>query len=580
MLDKQINLFSVNTDAFLTDRERYIKSSMMKIKNDMYDVSNAISNLGKNHIEEKNLLLDMHELLKEELKEIESDTKESLKLEFSRNLWLDKSNKNNIRTLDSKYIRYKDKNGVYKDNLNNIVSMFTSDLSRSFKIEKDELTKDIIVVEIWYYDVGKDLILNGFYLDGKKYVYFSSSAGQIRTKKAVFVEESKYEQCKSKLMCGLTIEDINKKGGMNINKFLAYLALCNSATETWKDIFHQEFDIDRCIVVDDFETNVSGVADYINHETYEIEENKEDDFMIPHMDGAGLIISSYTDKNFMVRLPWIKGLLGSFDYIRFLNENNCSAKVLDIWGKEYDIIEDNIQIIFTKSQLKMYKYYSSWDDYKKKFKDNNCDACVCNIEESYISNAKINYQMIQTLHDMSHDEIVGICKKSNQKIEKISNSLENMLEVFGVTENRPIHEKNYFKQALKLYPELIKDKSNKDTLRDLKNSLVNKYKSSKLEIDGKFMFVLPDLYAFCEWLFMGVENPVGLISNGEVSCKPYKNHSELDCLRSPSLYIEHAVRRNVYRKKYRNEMLESWFTTNAIYISTRDLISRTLQLDK
>ena len=69
-------------------------------------------------------------------------------------------------------------------------------------------------------------------------------------------------------MCGLTIERINnsKEKGMNINKFLAYLALNNSATDEWCG-----FDIDRCIVVDDFESEVFSEFDYIDSTTFEIE---------------------------------------------------------------------------------------------------------------------------------------------------------------------------------------------------------------------------------------------------------------------------------------------------------------------
>ena len=52
-------------------------------------------------------------------------------------------------------------------------------------------------------------------------------------------------------MCGLTVDHINKLGGINVNKFIAYLALCNSATDVWED-----FDIDKAIVVDDLETLV------------------------------------------------------------------------------------------------------------------------------------------------------------------------------------------------------------------------------------------------------------------------------------------------------------------------------------
>lgn len=71
---------------------------------------------------------------------------------------------------------------------------------------------------------------------------------------------------------------------MNPNKYLAYLALNNSATDVWKD-----FDIDKAIVVDDFETDVPGLVDYISDITYEIE-RKEMGATIPHMDGCGIML--------------------------------------------------------------------------------------------------------------------------------------------------------------------------------------------------------------------------------------------------------------------------------------------------
>lgn len=593
MLDKQINLFSVNTNAFLSDKEIEIKSDLVAKKKDYAKKEKELiakeKRIKKEKLKDDELKETLEDVksLKEELgklrgliKELEPIVSEKLKNELLNAVEKNKRRKNKkIRKLDERYVRYCTEDGEIKDNLNNIVSMFESDLTRSFGIETNELTKKVIVVEIWFYDLAQDLILNGFDFDEKHYVYFSSSAGQIRTKKAVFVEEEVYEKCKNKLMCGLTLDKINEKGGMNVNKYLAYLALCNSATETWFNIFDKEFDIDRCIVVDDFETLVKGNADHIDYETYKITENKEDEFMIPQTDGCGLIDSEYCDTNFMVRLPFIKGLLGSFDYKRFIRESGASGNVKDIWGKEYNILEDDIQIIFTKSQLKMYNYYESWDEYKSNFKQYKCDACVCNIEEKYISNAKINYQMLQTLHDMTNEEVVNICDKSNEKTRRISKSLENMLEVFGVSATKEINPNNHFKLALQMYPELMKDISNKDNLRDLKKSLVNKYKAGKLEVMGKFTFVLPDLYAFCEWLFLEQEAPSGMLSNGEVFCKLYKNYDELDCLRSPSLYIEHAIRKNVCNKRCNGQKLSDWFTTNAIYISCDDLISRILQLD-
>ena len=189
----------------------------------------------------------------------------------------------------------------------------------------------------------------------------------------------------------------------------------------------------------------------------------------------------------MVRLPFIKGLLGSFDFIGFIKKNNCTGKVIDIWGKEYDIVKDGIKIIFTKSQLKMYKYYNSWDEYKDNFKKYNCEACVCNMEEDKISNARINYQMLQSLYQMTDDEIVEICKSSNKKIKTVSDSLGNMLNFFGVYQDEFSDLfKDDYQKALKIYPELLNDPSAREDLKDLKNSLVKSYRSGKLDVIGKF----------------------------------------------------------------------------------------------
>lgn len=596
MLDRQINLFKVDTNAFLFPEENEQRKYLIKLKkvresfyktridNRESDINQTVKKLeakrnnGDDLKKYEEALIRFTDVIKKE----EVKWKNFILNSASENVkYNDTHKRKRIRELNENYLSYIDRQDGYKKvNLTNVVSMFESTLSRSFNIQRDELTYDIFIVEIYYYDIAQDIILNGFNYNGKHYVYFSSSAGQIRTKKAVFVNEEKYETCKSKLMCGLTVDKINECGGMNINKFLAYLALSNSATDLWEDIFQEPFDIDRCIVVDDFETEVECVVDNIDYQTYEITPGVKEYIPIPHSDGCGLISADYCARNFMVRLPWIKGLLGSFDYKKFIRDNNCSPIVKDLWGKEYNIIKDDIKIIFTKSQLKMYKYYSSWDEYKECFKKYNCEAGICNIEESKIPNAKINYQMLQTLYDATDAEIKELCSLPNKKIKEISDSVENALEFFGVNlYDEDEIRKDWFQKSLKIYPELLTDPANKQDLKDLKNSLVKKYRGGKLDVYGKFTFVLPDLYAFCEWLFEDIKVPSGLIENNEVFCRLYKNSEELDCLRSPHLYVEHAVRKNVFNKKYRNQNLRDWFHTDAIYTSTHDPISRILQFD-
>lgn len=454
-----------------------------------------------------------------------------------------------------------------------IISVFESALTRTAGIQKDELTDALLIVQVYYLDVFKDLSFYGFLYKGEAYQYFTSSAGQIRQKKAVFIKKSVWKQIERTIMCGLTIDKINAKGGNNVNKHLAYLALSNSATDAWPD-----FDIDRCIVIDDFETNVPGTFDFVEESDYTIT-RKYGSVPIMHTDGAGMVLPSLLTKNTMFRAPWIKGLLGVFDFRRFIDHNGCSPMIRDIYGKEHDVIEEDIQIIFTRSQFKMYRYYESWDEYKAFFKEYHCLAGTCNTEEDRIRNAKINYQMLQTLTDVTEEEMELLASRSVRRITDVCASEKTMMEILGVTPYNT--HMTAFQKAIKLYPSLLNDTYAKDVIREVKNSLLKKYRSGKLEINGKYTFLLPDFYAACEYWFEHIRTPSGLLAGQEVFCRLYKQYGELDCLRSPHLYKEHAIRSNAACREYtdRAGVLGEWFPTNAIYTSSHDFISKILQFD-
>jgi len=435
-------------------------------------------------------------------------------------------------------------------------------------VTTENISEDLIVVRVYYFDIFKSLVKNGFIYNGDKYVFLTASAGQIRTKKNVFIKESALKEHYDTLFCGLSIDKINALGGVNRNKYLAYLALCNSATEKWND-----FDIDKCIVVDDVETEVKGLVDYIHNETWQIE-RKEMAVPINHTDGCGMMLPSISRKNFMFRMPWFKGLLVSFPFDKWIKEHNGSSKIKDIYGNEYDIFEDDIQIIFTKSQFKMWKYYKDWEEYKYYFKLYDCEAGTCNVEEDYIENGHLSYQMIQTLHDLSDEELKHIAKKTNYMIESISTNRDTMLRSFGVKKSN--NNKNHFQKSLEKYPEMLSDAYTRSMLSEKKKKIVKEGWSGRLKVNGKYTFISPDWYAMCERLFLGKENPVGLLKDGEVYCSLYKNKDKLDCLRSPHLYIEHAIRNNVCKD---NQNYSKWFTTQALYTSCHDLISKIMMFD-
>lgn len=187
--------------------------------------------------------------------------------------------------------------------------------------------------------------------------------------------------------------------------------------------------------------------------------------------------------------------------------------------------------------------------------------------------------MLQTLTDITDDEILSIAGKSIDKLKNITASIDNIKNVFDIT---PYNQnKTYFQKCIELYPELLNDEYAKSHLRRIKDSIIKKCKAGKLDVNGKYTFLLPDFYAACEYWFLGIENPNGLLEDGEVFCWLFRKDEELDCLRSPHLALEHSPRKNVACRIYgeRQQKIREWFCTDAVYTSCKDFISRILQFD-
>jgi hypothetical protein len=506
-----------------------------------------------------------------------------------------KDNNNNItRTLEKEKLYCIDpetKKITNNPRIKKQIALFESTLTRTLKIKPKTLTEDIIIVQTVYYDIIENLILNGFNYNDEHYCVFSSSAGQLRKKKVVFVKESAYNKYINILMCGLSKESINQHTelingeeykGIITNKYLSYLMLCNSSSDVWKD-----FDIDRAIVVNDFEAEVTDTVDYISND-FKIAKNETKSINISHSDGAGLYITDEKqDKSFQFRLPWMKGLLTPvnketlFDYCKSIGRYS----ITDLDGIEHDIFDNEgnlqIQYIFSKSQFKMYKYYkdmatadlTTWEVYKKYFKELKCEASILNVEPDKFQDKEMNYQFLQSLN-MDIDDIDELLQDTYDYIESAYSDIDTMLEILGATKENK--RASSFQKALIEYPELLNDYHTKSKLKKAIASKKKKAKSGKFIIKGtKRMFVIPDVYAWIQFLFG--QEPIGLLQKDQVSCRLYSNNIELDCLRSPSLYKEHAIKTNkVYDK---NGNIKKWYISNGIYTSSQDLISKMLQFD-
>ena len=610
-MNKQIKLYSINLGMAKTERER--KLYRMKYLNDgsLYRYKNTISTIIKDSLG----VDDWTEECSMYFKEMIHNDK-TYRVINERNKDLTKMIREEIllrgnkpRHIDSKQFKE-----------NNVIAFFDNVLTRTLGLEANETTLDFLVIEVGNTDmeIVKQVITNGIEITERvkigvdendvdiievkknKYKFFTAGAGQTRQKKFMMIKEDVWAKYERKLMCGLTIDAVNDMGGMNINKFNAYLSLNNSASDVIKG-----FDIDRCIVVDDFTEQVNEEVDYITRDdevdngtiTYitkngnEVTRNKKKtewdierkfmDVPIDYMDGAGICLESEFKKNTQIRMPWFKGILCPVNFRQYIKENNLTTKVKDIYGKEYDVIEDDIRIIFTKSQFKMNKYYrnvldengnvvkTGWEVYKDYYKQYGCTCNKCMEDEDRLKNMRINYQMLQTLTDMTDEQIELLTKDTKELINKVHVDRDEQLKFLGATLDKK--DRSNIQEIVRLYPEMLTSKYMKRQLGDTIASFKKQAKSGRIRLKAKRVFIIPDLVHFMSELF-GDGSDYALEPR-EVSFNVYKKSKRLALLRSPHLSREWFLSENVFNEKTK------YFKTNGIYVSAKDLMSKVLMCD-
>lgn len=639
-----IEIISIGFEPLLTPEEYSLYKEIGDIKKDIYAATSIIKffeqKLMYNDDYAYNKWANNH--LSNAYKKLSESTTllPQKKEEFKE---LRESNIEIVRTL------YTNREFSNEDQYRNI-ALFESDLTRTFGCKDLDHCDDIVSVTTYYTEIFDSIIHNGFMYKGKKFVFFTAGAGQTRNKKSTFVAEDKLNDNYQHLFCGLTKDVINELGGMNTNKYLAYTSLCQTNSSIWK-----EFNIDRCIVVDDIEyiipnqrvrhiytetpddkeiiaahkealkrvnqelkqcnilkKEIKGIRrrtkDEINHEKilkerrknilkdindclvkYHSTEIKEMDITIPFTDGFG--ITFIDSPSTMIRMPFVKGLVAyvSRDMFKeWCQKNNKEIlKIKDIYGKSYSI--DEVDYILTKSQFKMYKYYTNelnengniiktgWEKYREFFKKYNCNCGRCNIEDEKVKlDAKTNYQILQTLTtEMTDRDITALARYDIENLNGIGNNVQCMLNVLGANPDKNSNM-SWLQRSLNIYPELLKDFYVKNLMVNTKNSMIKKFRSGKFNINGAYVFAIPDTVACLQWWFLGERDldKLGFVQENTIFCKLFNDKEELDCLRSPHLDHAHCIRKN----NVTNEKL-LWYPSSGVYIGVKDIMSKLLMYD-
>lgn len=406
------------------------------------------------------------------------------------------------------------------------------------KIDRTIFIDDIINIKVKSKKEYRKISKEGFDLNNRHYVRFLCGSGQMRRNTITFVDERLKDFLEEHLMCGLK----GKIKKINLAKLSAYYALALSSV-MWVDT-------PRVCVIKDFENKIKNQeVNYINANNNIQKINR--DFVINCADGQGLISPEmakrwsenmkleYTACSFIVRTCWVKGAVHTFDFKEYAKVYGIN-EITDRWGKKHNI--DDIDILISESQFKMYKYYDNWDEYLTNFNKYKLKWGVARVnkekEEEYVLT---NYQYLQAL-DMKKQDVEELTEYTKNWIKLICSGEDLYTLAYSVGISNPeLALEDIINDLGSTFTKLIT--KNKDFLQDstVKRKIYNSIKESirkakigKVWVRGNYQFIISDPIQQCR-AALGLEIESTLKPNEIYSCWWNKrtDKEELILCRSP-----------------------------------------------
>lgn len=379
---------------------------------------------------------------------------------------------------------------------------------------------------------------SGFKVNGVLFRRLSCSSSQGRNNTVLFVDDKINNKLKEILMNG-----IDKNIEVVPNKLNAYFGLNSSSI--------YEVDVPRVCVIKDKEIFMKKNVDFIDDN--DNINSCEKEVALNLWDGQGLIsvnmskhwarknlkIYDYTPSYYIVRSSWIKGSLFTFDFHKFAKEVAETEFIYDIYGKKHNITE--IDVILTASQFKMYKSYSSFDEYLKKCNENNIVWGVTRVAPKKLDDyTTTNYQFIQTLN-LNDEDIKLLLEPTIKWIDGVMNNnpLYTILFMNGsfndieIAKESLLKSNNPYLKAIMYNPNMINDTYIKKKIKDLIKKKIKEAMIAKILIRGNFSAMCSDPYGLCEHAF-GIDVR-GLLKEGEHYSYYWnkKGINIVDAMRSP-----------------------------------------------
>ena len=401
--------------------------------------------------------------------------------------------------------------------------------------------------------------------NGRKFKRIIVSSSHSRTQKAMFVSENIWDKAMDILLCGINPDSEYKF----MSKWNSYIGL--AATDSIP------VSMPNIIIVDDKEMRIKAKVDIVKEiDTWDEKGNINRKFRVLRdkvkriptnlFDGAGVVTVrkaeewskelnlDYIPASFQFRcIPCLKGKLYTMPVEEFAREYKVS-KIIDIYGKEWDLFEDKIDCILTKSQFKFYDLYQSVEEwreefdktihgYNRTFNISEYDVAFSELEDTTV----MAYQPLQTL-SLPDKKIGKLCNPTVKCYANACSSVEGFLKFRGICseddKGNDIEWSRFpfYYHAMYYNHSLFNDEFiRKKIKQDLKSAKERSY-VGKITVKGNYQTLTPDLFALMQHIF-GL--PVtGLLKYNQIYSNYWNHHLAgtpwVDIIRSPHIAMEHS----------------------------------------
>jgi hypothetical protein len=488
--------------------------------------------------------------------------------------------KNTEKNNEIQEIKEVDTNKKEKENNSN------EELFENIEKEKDEISKELIEIqnkidEMLFIEEYITIVMehkshyqylfeNGIKINNKRYIRVSCSASQSRVGVVTFAEENVAKELKKIIDNG---RNTSKK--FSPSKLNAYIGLGSSAT--------QIVSTPRFCVIPDYHSKAKVKVNFVTEtkkDEDDLIEEKEIEIEFNRFDGMGLISYEkadewakelgldYVPSQWCVRQSFLKGMLCTFpilDFCKLKNQQNFNIKTSykDENGNDKIVNLNDIDVICTESQFKLWDSYNSLEEYIENCEKNKLYWGVSLYSPKQDKDIlNMNYQFLQTLN-LDKSDISKLCKKSVDWIKGVCGEdiYYTLLFLLGeeITEERIQrylkNSDNYWVKSLIVNHELIKDKYIKDKIYDLIKKRIKSFCLGGILVSGNFQVLVSDPYAFMQH---ACGQPVtGLLKEREYYSNYWnkKGINLVDSMRAPLTYRSEHLKLPLIE----NEDAKNWY---------------------